>query len=207
MKKVAQGIKRIADVLTAMIFGLVLLVPMLIIAICIRVTMGSPIIFRQQRPGYHRAVFTIFKFRTMSERTSLEELSHDNRITKFGQALRASSLDELPQLVNILKGEMSFIGPRPTTVENDRYFTENECQRYFMRPGLSGWAQVNGRNQLRWNERLSLDVWYVQHWSLWLDFMITLKTVMVIFNRKGFHTDETTVSGRIADERGKMPEV
>lgn len=207
MKKVALGIKRIADVLTAMIFGLILLVPMLMIAICIRVTMGSPIIFRQQRPGYHREVFTILKFRTMSERTSLEELSHGNRITKFGKTLRASSLDELPQLVNIFKGEMSFIGPRPTTVENDRYFTESECQRYFMRPGLSGWAQVNGRNKLRWNERLSLDVWYVQHWSLWLDFMISLKTVMVIFNRKGFDTDETTVSGRIADERGNMPEV
>ncbi len=140
----------------------------------------------------------------MRPQTVPSEDSHSDRITRFGRILRGSSLDELPQLINILKGEMSFIGPRPTTIENDRFFSDAERQRYKMRPGLTGWAQVNGRNRLKWNDRLALDVWYVQHWSLKLDLLIALKTIKVMFAREGFVNDETTVIRKIGDERSNI---
>jgi sugar transferase EpsL len=199
-------LKRCVDIVAASLLGVIAIVPSLLIALGIRLSMGSPVFFRQNRPGFQSEIFTLLKFRTMDETALEDELSHDARITRFGRILRASSLDELPQLINILKGEMSFIGPRPTTIENDRYFTEHERLRYEMHPGLTGWAQVNGRNRLSWDDRLALDVWYVQNWSLWLDARIALKTVKVILSRRGFVNDETSVISRISDERGDPPQ-
>ena len=202
---VAQRVKRAFDVVGAIGVLLVLSIPCLIIALIIRLTMGAPIIFRQERPGLHEEVFTMYKFRSMKSKVPGVELSESERITRFGRILRSTSLDELPQIFNVLQGTMSFVGPRPTELVHHQYFTDNERQRYRVLPGLTGWAQVNGRNNLSWDERLALDVWYVAHWSLWLDCKIVLKTVRVLLRREGHDQHAAREIRSIGEIRGTLP--
>jgi len=175
----------VLDVLAAA-FALLLLWPLLVvIALAIRVTMGTPVLFRQVRPGYRGQPFTMFKFRTMHNTVdaSGKLLPPPQRMTKLGIFLRKASLDELPQLLNVLRGDMSFIGPRPLLSEYLPYYTEREHSRHLVRPGITGLAQVRGRNRLPWDERLELDAYYVENLSLALDASILVETVQKVLRR------------------------
>ena len=164
----------------------------MIIAILIKIDSRGPILFKQQRCGRDKKVFTIYKFRTMIDNavnigSGLQMCKNDSRITKVGNLLRKWSLDELPQLINIIKGDMSIIGPRPTLQYQVDQYNKFQRKRLVMKPGITGWAQVNGRNSLSWEERIKLDIWYVEHYSLWLDIKILLKTVAVAVLRNGLY--------------------
>ncbi len=168
--------------------ALVLLLPVLLaLWALIRLRMGSPVVFRQQRGGLGNRPFTFYKFRTMTDaRDARGELLPDHlRLTPFGRWLRDSSLDELPQLWNVLKGDMSLIGPRPLLADYLGLYDERQKRRHEVRPGITGWAQINGRNSLSWPEKFELDIWYVEHFSLWLDAEIFWRTVQVAVGRKG----------------------
>ena len=179
--------KRIFDLILTSL-GLILLSPFtLLTALSVRIFLGTPILFRQQRPGYKGNPFFIYKFRTMTAATdSAGKLLPDSqRLTRLGRFLRAISLDELPELFNILRGEMSLVGPRPLLMEYlERYSPEQMC-RHDVYPGLTGWAQVNGRNAITWQDKFALDVWYVDHWSFWLDVKIILLTLWKVIKREG----------------------
>ena len=175
--------KRIFDVVVSA-FGLVVLAPlMVLIAMLIRVTMGSPVLFRQIRPGLNGMPFTIFKFRTMRHAQSGElAIEKDaQRMTPIGTFLRKCSLDELPELWNVFRGEMSLVGPRPLLMEYLEKYSPEQKRRMEVKPGLTGWAQIKGRNSLSWQEKFALDVWYVDHRSFWLDLWILLVTVPFVF--------------------------
>jgi sugar transferase EpsL len=179
--------KRLFDIIVSL-FALLLLSPILfLIAILVRLFIGSPILFTQQRPGYKGQPFFIYKFRTMTEeRDSSGSLLPDaKRLTQLGHFLRAFSLDELPELFNILRGEMSFVGPRPLLMQYLPLYSVEQARRHEAVPGLTGWAQVNGRNTLTWPDKFKYDVWYVDHWSFWLDLRIILMTFWKVFNREG----------------------
>lgn len=179
--------KRTLD-LSLAILALLLLAPLLlIIALLVRIFLGSPVLFRQTRPGLHGRPFTLLKFRTMLERRDEHGnyLSDEQRVTRFGRFLRASSLDELPELWNVVKGDMSLVGPRPLLIEYLPLYTERQARRHEVRPGITGWAQVNGRNDISWEQRLEHDVWYVDHRSLALDLKILVLTVAQVFRCKG----------------------
>jgi lipopolysaccharide/colanic/teichoic acid biosynthesis glycosyltransferase len=159
--------------------------------------LGSPVTFRQTRPGMHGKPFTMVKFRTMTEgRNERGELLSDReRLTEFGQFLRASSLDELPELWNVLRGEMSLVGPRPLLMEYLPLYSAEQARRHEVRPGITGWAQINGRNAINWDDRFQLDVWYVDHQSFWLDMRILLLTARKVMMREGISASgEATVS-------------
>jgi sugar transferase EpsL len=179
--------KRAIDLAGASIGLLVFAVPMAVVALLVRATLGSPVIYRQPRPGLRGRTFDIFKFRTMHETTdaSGELLPNRLRVTPLGQFLRRSSLDELPELINVVRGEMSLVGPRPLRVEYLDRYTPEQSRRHDVMPGITGWAQVNGRNALDWNERLALDVWYVDRASFWLDMKILARTVLALVRRTG----------------------
>jgi lipopolysaccharide/colanic/teichoic acid biosynthesis glycosyltransferase len=168
--------------------GVLIVSPVLIIiAIVVRLKMGSPAIFTQVRPGYKGKLFSVYKYRTMTdERDSNGELySDDKRLTKLGRMLRSLSLDELPELFNILRGEMSLVGPRPLLIRYlDRYSPE-QMRRHDVVPGMTGWAQVNGRNALSWEDKFRFDVWYVDNWTLRLDIKILLRTIWIVITREG----------------------
>jgi len=171
---------------------LFLLSPILILLMLIvRINMGSPMFFYQQRPGKNGELFTMIKFRTMKDAVDEKgkQLSDELRLTQFGQLLRVTSLDELPELWNVLKGEMSLVGPRPLLVEYLPLYNERQARRHEVCPGITGWAQVNGRNALSWEERLELDVWYVDNRSLWLDIKILWMTLFKVFQREGISQD------------------
>lgn len=179
--------KRILD-LAFTVPALILFSPLLAaVALLVRIQLGSLILFRQQRPGLHREPFTLLKFRTMTddrdERGNL--LSDAERLTPFGRLLRSTSLDELPELWNVLKGEMSLVGPRPLLMRYLDRYTPEQARRHEVKPGLTGWAQVNGRNALTWEDRFDLDVWYVDNHSLWLDLRIIAITAWKILKREG----------------------
>jgi lipopolysaccharide/colanic/teichoic acid biosynthesis glycosyltransferase len=179
--------KRLFD-LVLTIPGLILLSPLiLIIAILVRIQHGSPILFAQVRPGYHGKLFTLRKFRTMTEgRDAAGKLLPDEvRLTPLGRFLRASSLDELPELFNVLKGEMSLVGPRPLLVQYLARYSAEQSRRHDVLPGITGWAQVNGRNAITWEDKFKLDVWYVDHWSLLLDLRILVQTFAKVIKREG----------------------
>jgi len=179
--------KRLFD-LAVTIPGLIILSPlMLVIAVAIRFVMGTPVVFRQKRPGLNAEVFTVYKFRTMSGGVDKQgnPLPDSQRLTRFGNFLRASSLDELPELWNIARGEMSLVGPRPLLVDYLARYSKEQARRHAVLPGLTGWAQVNGRNVLTWEEKFRLDIWYVDHWSFWLDIKILLMTVGIVLRREG----------------------
>lgn len=179
--------KRLIDIILTTISLLILAVPILLLALAVRIKLGSPIFFRQIRPGLKGVPFVMFKFRTMTNlRQPNGELFPDScRLTGFGKFLRSTSLDELPELWNVMKGEMSLVGPRPLLMEYLALYSCEQSRRHEVRPGVTGWAQVNGRNTLTWNEKFELDLWYVDHQSLWLDFKILLLTVKKVFIREG----------------------
>ncbi len=179
--------KRLFDLVIAVLSLLFLALPLLVLMLLVRSKLGSPVLFRQVRPGLHGQPFTMVKFRTMTdERDPSGALLPDaQRLTPFGGFLRASSLDELPELWNVLKGEMSLVGPRPLLMEYLPLYTPEQARRHEVRPGITGWAQVNGRNAISWEEKFALDVWYVDHRSLWLDVRILLMTVKKVLVRDG----------------------
>lgn len=179
--------KRLIDIACA-VGSLVLLSPVfLAVAIAIRVRMGGPVFFTQERPGLHGHPFTMIKFRTMrdAQDSAGQPLSDAERLTRFGRFLRATSLDELPELWNVLKGDMSLVGPRPLLMEYLPRYSMEQLRRHELRPGITGWAQVNGRNALDWPEKLALDIWYVDHQTFWLDLKILVLTVLKVVARDG----------------------
>lgn len=181
--------KRAFDLLVA-IFALLILSPLLLVlALFVRVTLGSPVLFRQQRAGWHGKPLLICKFRTMSEARDAEGnlLPDEVRLTPFGKFLRASSLDELPELLNVLKGEMSLVGPRPLLLKYLERYSPEQMRRHEAVPGITGWAQVNGRNALTWEQKFRLDVWYVDHQSFWLDLQILALTFYKIIRRENIN--------------------
>jgi lipopolysaccharide/colanic/teichoic acid biosynthesis glycosyltransferase len=180
-------VKRLFD-LVASAAALILLSPLLLgVALVVRWSIGSPVLFRQERPGLNGRIFRLLKFRTMSDQTDADGrlLPDEQRLTPVGKFLRSTSLDELPELWNVVRGEMSLVGPRPLLVSYLDRYTEVERRRHEVRPGLTGWAQIHGRNALSWEERLQLDVWYVDHCSLGLDLKIIARTVALVIRRDG----------------------
>ncbi len=192
MKKANKGlyekfIKRLLDFTLALLALVVLSPVMIITAFLVRVKLGSPILFTQNRPGLNGKVFKLYKFRSMTDARDKngELLPDEERLPAFGRALRATSLDELPELFNILKGDMSIIGPRPLLVKYLPYYTEEENRRHSIRPGLTGYAQVHGRNAISWEQKFEYDVWYVDHISFFTDIKIIMDTVAVVFKHDG----------------------
>lgn len=183
--------KRPFDFLMSLVLLLTLAMPLLCLCVVIRCKLGSPVLFRQIRPGLYGQPFMMVKFRTMSDDRDRDgELLPDaQRLTSLGRFLRASSLDELPELWNVLRGEMSFVGPRPLLMEYLPLYTPEQARRHEVRPGVTGWAQVNGRNSLRWEERFKLDVWYVDNRTFWLDLQILLLTVRKVLVRDGINAE------------------
>lgn len=192
----SRSIKYTVDRLLAAI-ALILLSPFIgVLAIAIYFQMGSPIIFSQPRGGKDNSVFTFYKFRTMTdERDSDGKLLPDmERLTPLGEFLRQTSLDELPQLWNVLRGEMSFIGPRPFVAKYLDRYTPDQARRHAVNPGITGWAQINGRNSISWEEKFELDLWYIDRWSLGLDLKILVLTVVKIVSKEGVDEDQNTTS-------------
>jgi lipopolysaccharide/colanic/teichoic acid biosynthesis glycosyltransferase len=191
-------IKRLIDI-SGSLSALILLLPIMgIIAMMIRKKLGDPVLFKQLRPGLHGKPFTIYKFRTMIDARDKNGalLPDEDRLTVFGRFLRSTSLDELPELFNVIKGDMSLVGPRPLLIRYlDRYSPE-QARRHNVKPGITGWAQVNGRNDIAWIEKFKLDVWYVDNWSLRLDLKILVRTVFIVLRRDGISKKgyATTVS-------------
>lgn len=184
-------LKRVMDVTIALAALLLLAPVMLIIALLIRMKLGRPVIFKQERAGLHGKPFYILKFRTMTDARdeSGQLLPDEQRMTPLGSFLRKTSLDELPELINVLRGEMSLVGPRPLRTYYLPLYTPHQARRHEVLPGITGWAQVNGRNSLSWEERFELDVWYVDNQSLWLDIKILFLTVVKVLKREGISAD------------------
>lgn len=189
--------KRVFDFVAVSLALLLLALPLLALAWLIRSKLGSPVLFCQVRPGLHGKPFTMVKFRTMTDACGLDGtlLPDAQRLTPFGRFLRASSLDELPELWNVLKGEMSLVGPRPLLMEYLPLYTPEQARRHEVRPGVTGWAQVNGRNAISWEDKFKLDIWYVDNRSLWLDIKILWLTVKKVLVRDGISAaGEATMS-------------
>lgn len=200
-----QRSKRVADFCVALLL-LLLLSPLLVgLGLAILLESGGPVLFRQARGGFQGRVFNIVKFRTMRDTrdASGELLPDSERITAVGRLMRALSLDELPEVWNILNGDMSFVGPRPFIADYLPLYTEAQARRHSVRPGLSGWAQVNGRNALAWEERFKLDLWYVDHCSHWVDLKIVVMTFGKVLRREGVNQSETVTAERF---RGSAPD-
>lgn len=184
-------LKRMMDVLGAL-FGLLVLSPLFVVlALGVRMKLGAPLFFSQLRPGLNGKPFMMVKFRTMTDACDAagDLLPDDARLTSFGRFLRSTSLDELPELWNVIKGDMSLVGPRPLLMEYLPLYTPGQARRHCVRPGITGWAQVNGRNAISWDEKFSLDVWYVDNRSLWLDIKILFLTVKRVLARDGISAD------------------
>lgn len=179
--------KRLFDLVVTWLVLLVFGPVMLVIALWVRVKLGSPVLFKQIRPGLHGKPFTMLKFRTMLNTWDKEGnlLPDAQRLTRFGGILRSTSLDELPELINVLSGDMSLVGPRPLLMEYLPLYSLQQARRHEVRPGITGWAQVNGRNSISWEDKFKMDVWYVDNRSLWLDIKILLLTIKKVFVREG----------------------
>jgi len=185
--RIYQQFKGVADRVAALL-ALLLLAPLLmVVALLVRWRLGAPVLFLQLRPGYRERPFRLLKFRTMTDHryASGALLSDAERLTPLGRWLRSTSIDELPELINILRGEMSFIGPRPLLLDYLPLYSAEQARRHHVKPGFSGWAQINGRNALSWDEKFRLDVWYVDHQSFWLDLRIFLITIWTVLRRDG----------------------
>ena len=185
------------DILVASVALMLLAPPLLLLSVLVRISFGSPVLFRQVRPGLHGRPFEMVKFRTMTDERGADGalLPDVIRLTPFGRFLRATSLDELPELWNVIKGEMSLVGPRPLLMEYLPLYTPEQARRHEVRPGITGWAQVNGRNAVSWEKKFVLDVWYVDHCSLWLDLRILWLTVRKVLAREGISaTGEATMT-------------
>ena len=192
MRKCIQGlVKRLFD-FAASFFGLILLSPIIaLVAWKIRKNLGSPVLFRQTRPGLNGKPFEMVKFRTMKDAVDAQgsPLPDSERMTPLGDKLRNSSLDELPELWNVLKGEMSLVGPRPLLMQYLPLYSKEQARRHEVRPGVTGWAQINGRNAISWEDKFKLDVWYVDNRNLWLDIKILFLTVKKVFVKEGISAD------------------
>lgn len=184
-------IKRGIDFLLALVATVVLSPVLLAVAILVRIKLGTPVLFRQQRPGLNERIFTIYKFRTMTDaRDDKGEILPDEvRLTRFGQVLRSTSLDELPELFNILKGDMAIVGPRPLLVQYLPLYNERQKQRHTVRPGITGYAQVNGRNSISWEEKFELDVYYTEHLTWQMDIKVFFKTIKAVIAREGISSE------------------
>lgn len=188
-------IKRLLDFVLSLIALIILSPVILIVAILVKIKLGSPVLFKQERPGKNEKIFRMYKFRTMTDEKDEDGnlLPDDIRLTKFGKILRSTSLDELPELFNILKGDMSIVGPRPLLVKYLPLYNEYQKHRHDVRPGFTGWAQCNGRNALSWEEKFDLDVYYTKHVTFLLDLRIIFKTIKIVLFREGI-SSETSVT-------------
>ena len=183
--------KRLIDIIFTVLGLLALLPLLLLLAALVRLWNGSPIFFRQTRPGLHGKPFLMYKFRTMTNERETEGklLSDELRLTRFGKFLRITSLDEFPELLNVIKGDMSLVGPRPLLMEYLTLYSREQARRHDVRPGITGWAQVNGRNAISWEEKFNFDVWYVDNQSFWLDLKILWMTFFRVFKREGINQE------------------
>tara|TARA_B100001115_G_C15831424_1_gene415005 strand:- start:980 stop:1612 length:633 start_codon:yes stop_codon:yes gene_type:complete len=191
-------LKKIVDFVLSLL-GLLILLPIyLVIIFLIRINLGSPIFFKQERPGLNEKIFNIYKFRTMTNEFDQHGnlLPDENRLTKFGKFLRSTSLDELPSLWSVLKGDMSLVGPRPLLVEYLPFFSDSQARRHEVRPGITGWAQVNGRNAISWEEKFELDIWYVDNLSILLDIKILWLTLIRVLVRDGISPKDKDIMPR-----------
>ena len=196
--------KRAFDIIVSLV-GLIVAGPvLLIVAVLVRIFLGSPVLFRQQRPGLNAQPFEILKFRTMTDALAADGalLPDSDRLTAFGRFLRASSLDELPELWNVLKGEMSLVGPRPLLMEYVPLYNDTQFRRHAMRPGITGWSQVNGRNAIGWDQKFALDVWYVDNQSMLLDVKILFMTVSSLVRREGINASENVPMPKFTGSKG-----
>ncbi len=200
--------KRVMDALIAAAALAILSPALAAVALAVRINLGTPVFFRQERPGLHGRPFCLVKFRTMRHSAGPDwvPLPDEQRLTRFGRFLRASSLDELPELWNVLRGDMSLVGPRPLLVKYLPCYTPRERRRHDVRPGITGWAQVNGRNRVSWSERLEMDVWYVENRSLLLDLRILLLTLRSVTRRKGLVVDPRSIMLDLDEERAHLAE-
>ena len=187
--------KRVFDVVLSIILLFFMIPVILLLSIIVLLTLGKPIFFIQDRPGLNGVIFELIKFRSMSNKAdSSGNLPIDSkRLNWFGKILRSSSLDELPELWNILKGDMSFVGPRPLLKEYLPLYNKQESRRHEVMPGITGWAQINGRNQISWKEKFKKDIWYVDNQSIWLDIKILFLTIKIIFLREGITTKDNEI--------------
>jgi len=202
-------VKRCIDIVVAGL-GLIVLSPILVvITVVIWIQMGWPIMFHQMRPGLNGQVFRMYKFRTMSNKRDEEGnlLPDEQRLTSLGKFLRKTSLDELPELFNVLKGDMSLVGPRPLLMQYLERYTPEQARRHEVKPGITGWAQVNGRNAISWEDKFELDVWYIDNQSLWLDFKILLKTVVKVFKREGISAEGEATMPEFMGSTGSIHDV
>ena len=204
----AKYFKRMLDFILSLIALIILSPILLIVAILVRIKLGSPIIFKQQRPGKDEKIFTLYKFRTMTDNKDENGnlLPDSERLTKFGKFLRSTSLDELPELINILKGDMAIVGPRPLLVEYLPYYTEEEKHRHDVRPGLTGLAQVNGRNSISWEEKFNDDLKYIKKITFIGDIKIILKTIGKVFKREGISQKGNATMEKFTDTRKVVTE-
>lgn len=196
-------LKRMTDLALA-VPALILLLPLLtLLAALVWIKLGRPVMFVQQRPGLGGKPFKLYKFRTMTDTKSRDGrlLPDGERLTPLGRVLRRTSLDELPALYNVIRGDLSLVGPRPLLMRYLPYYTEREHLRHTVKPGITGWAQIHGRNYLPWNERLACDVWYVENWSFWLDIKILIRTVVKVVTREGVSPDPDKVESDLDLER------
>jgi sugar transferase EpsL len=187
----SKFIKCLFDLAVSLLI-LIILFPVLIgIALAVFYSMGLPILYKQQRPGLHGKPFMLYKFRTMRNDRDADGrlLPDEQRLTRFGRFLRSTSLDELPELINVIRGDMSLVGPRPLLMDYLDRYTPKQAQRHLVRPGLTGWAQINGRNEQTWKERLKMDVWYARNWDLLLDLQILVQTVLIVLRREGINAE------------------
>ncbi len=191
-------LKRFFDFTATLLGLLVLSLPLVVLWIVVRIKHGSPVLFCQQRPGLHGRPFTMYKFRTMTDERDAggNLLPDEQRLTGFGKFMRSTSLDELPALINVLKGEMSLVGPRPLLMEYLRLYSPEQSRRHEVRPGITGWAQVNGRNAISWDEKFKLDVWYVDNRSFWLDVRILVLTILRVIKRDGISPSDQAIMPR-----------
>ena len=198
-------IKRILDIILSLIAIIITLPIFLIVGILILIFIGQPAIFRQKRPGKNEKIFTMYKFRTMTNKKDENGnlLPDELRLTKLGKFLRKTSLDEIPEFINILKGDMSFVGPRPLLVEYLPYYTEEEHHRHDVRPGLTGLAQVSGRNLLNWDDRFKKDIEYVNNITFKNDLKIAFKTILIVLKKEGINSKKTVTMTSLIDERKK----
>lgn len=198
-------IKRLLDIIIASI-ALILLSPLyLYVAYKVRKNLGSPVIFRQVRPGLHGKPFEMIKFRTMTDERDGKGnlLPNEQRLPKFGKMLRATSLDEMPELWNVIKGDMSIVGPRPLLMDYLPLYNEEQAKRHNVRPGMTGHAQVNGRNAISWEKKFELDTWYVENQSIWLDFKIMFQTVKKVIIKEGINQSEEVIMTRFTGNQDR----
>ncbi len=190
--------QRIIEFILASILLIIFAIPLLFMALLIFITMGRPIFFTQLRPGLNSKPFKIIKFRTMtvSNKPDIELLGDESRLTVLGKWMRKFSIDEWPQLFNIIMGDLSFVGPRPLLMYHLKSYTPEQLRRHLVKPGMTGWAQINGRNSVKWEDKLKLDVWYVDNRSLWLDLKIIFFTLFVVIGAKNVEYQEHTVGSK-----------